>query len=337
MAIVLLILSIFFIGCESDSEEQKVQPVSKAIIAVNSLGKTLSIVNLETEEIQNNIVGVGLSPNQVVLKDSLVLVINSQSNDLTAFYFNSNDSLILLGTFPLAEEAENKNPWMLEVTDDSTFYVSNWLDNSVSKVNLNDFSVKKVIPVGAFPQSVRKVGNKLLVGNTNYPNSGSISVLNLATDLVEKTIKIGFNPQDIEITPNGKIHVVCTGNYSDIEGKIFVLDENTFEVTDSLEVGGQPADLEIVNEIGYLASGGFEVLGFASGIVFSYNTETLELLRGLENPIRTDFGATRIVSDSKGKIYISCFDDDSVNILEADSVTKKYVLGDGTQGIAIRE
>ncbi len=225
MAIVLLILSIFFFGCESDSEEQKIQPVSKAIIAVNSLGKTLSIVNLETEEIQNNIVGVGLSPNQVVLKDSLVLVLNSQSNDLTAFYFNSNDSLVTLGTFPLAEDSENKNPWLLEVTDDSTFYVSNWLENSVSKVSLNDFSIKKVIPVRAFPQGIRKVGNKLLVSNTNYPNTGTISVIDLATDLVERTVQVGNNPQDIEIAPNGKIHVVCTGNYAEILGKIFVLDE----------------------------------------------------------------------------------------------------------------
>lgn len=337
MAIIVLILTIFFFGCDSDSETTKVAPVSKAIIAVNSLGKTLSIVNLETEEIQNNIVGVGLSPNQVVLKDSLVLVVNSQSNDLTAFYFNSNDSLVTLGTFPLAEDSENKNPWLLEVTDDSTFYVTNWLENTVSKISLTDFSFKKVIPVGAFPQSLKKIGNKLLVGNTNYPHRGTISILDLATDSIEKTIQVGVNPQDIEITPNGKIHVVCTGNYAEIVGKIFVLDETTFEVTDSLEVGGTPSDLEIVNGIGYLASGGFEVLGFASGIVLSYNTETLELLRGFDNPIRTDFGASRIVSDSEGKIYVSCFDDDSINILEADSVTTKYVLGDGTQGIAIRE
>lgn len=337
MAFVLLIFSLLLFGCDSDSQNQKIKPVSKAIIAVNSLAKTLSIVNLETGEIQNDFVGVGISPNQVVLKDSLVLVVNSLSNDLTAFYFNTNDSLVTIGTFPLTEGSENKNPWLLEVTDDSTFYVSNWLENSVSKVSLTDFSVKKVIPVGAFPQSVRKVGSKLLVSNTNYPKSGTISVLNLDTDLVEKTIPVGVNPQDIEIAPNGKIHVVCTGNYAEILGKIFVLDKTTFEIIDSLEVGGTPADLEIVNGIGYLASGGFSVNGLESGIVLSYNTETLDLVRGFDNPIRTDFGASRIVSDSEGKIYVSCFDDDSINILEADSLTTKYILGDGTQGIAIRE
>lgn len=329
------VLVFLFFACEGETEKTTVKPVSKALVVVNSLAKTLSLVNLETNEIQNNAAGVGNAPNQVVLKDSLVLVVNSLSNDLSVFYFNKNDSLVSLGTFDLGI-SQNRNPWFLEVTNDSTAFVTNWLKNSVTKISLKNFTVTKEIFVGSFPQGILKVQNKLLVTNTNYPKRGSVSVIDLQTETVEKTVSVGYNPQDLASDGSGKIHVVCTGNYDTVFGKIFILDEN-FVLSDSLEIGGNPADIKISREgIAYLSAGGFAEKGAKFGSVFSYDTKTLEILHGTENPIITDFGASRLVFDKQERLYVSCFDADAVNVLENDSVLIKFSLGDGTQGIAVK-
>lgn len=62
-------------------------------------------------------------------------------------------------------------------------------------------------------------------GSTYYDST--MSVINLSTFTVEDKITIGLNPKQVKPIGQGRIMVVCNGNYADVSSYLSVLDMNT--------------------------------------------------------------------------------------------------------------
>jgi YVTN family beta-propeller protein len=103
-------------------------------------------------------------------------------------------------------------------------YVSEWVGFSgngrVSVIDLTTNTVTKTIAVGAMPEEVLLVNNKLYVANSG---GNTLTVINTSTDAVEATVPVGDGPNSLAVDANNKLWVLCGGDkvwlpdFSDID------------------------------------------------------------------------------------------------------------------------
>jgi YVTN family beta-propeller protein len=315
------------------------QDIPRSLYVLNGLGQTVSKMNIEAESIDNNISTVGSVPNRIYTDNNLVYVLNSVPDGITVIN-PLNDQVV-----DNISLTTGSNPWDMAFVGTKKAYVTNWLANSVSVINLENGDEANTIEVGTAPEGILVVDNTAYICNSggypNYPQS-TVSIIDVTKDSVTKTLDVLTNPQDIALGPNGNVYVICTGNYLDTFGKIVEINpfgdtDYTPLVTDTVDIGGTPTDIVVTNSgIVYLADFGNGTNGF----VYSYNILTDEVLHDAENPILVGNGAMALLYDNlTNTIYVNNFSDDAVQRLSpADgNVIDTYLFGDGAQHMAILE
>jgi YVTN family beta-propeller protein len=296
-------------------------------------------MNLETEIIENNITTVGSVANRIYSNNSLVYVVNSIPDGITVIN-PLNDQVI-----DNISLTTGSNPWDMAFVGTNKAYVTNWLANSISVIDLENGDELNTIEIGTAPEGILVVDNTAYVCNSggypNYPNS-TVSIIDVTTDSVTKTLDVLTNPQDLALGPNGNIYVVCTGNYSNISGKIVEINpfgdiDYTPLVTDTIDIGGTPTDIIVTNAgITYLADFGDGNNGF----LYAYNVFSNEILNDAQNPILVGNGAMALLYDNLiDNLYVNNFSDDAIQLLNpADgTVISTYLFGDGAQHMTVLE
>ena len=319
-----LILLIFF-SC-AIVQESDVTDIRNNIIFFNGLAESLSIMDIKSETIKNNVKTTGIWPNHITYDTDLILV-NSGDNTL---------SILNIDDLELKKEiylGSGKNPWMaFPVPETKYIYVSCYLTDQVIKVDRVSGEILVTISVQKNPQGGVILGKKLFIGNTG---SDSISVINIMTDIVEQTIilpnvqnRTKLNPQTIIGFDNkNEIHVVCSGinNFVNSDGVIMVLTSDTYEVKSVIETGGSPVYSEgSINEKSKTVN-----LYGTTGIT-AYNYETYEIV---ETGVDNLFISGLIYIPDTNKFYASDFDADSILIYRGDdySYEKSVQASDGPQ------
>lgn len=314
--------------------------VPRTLYVLNGTSRTLSRMNLETGEILNDFVQVGQWPNQIITFNEMLYILNSGTNDIMVIDPQHDDRVVK--TIALAQ---GSNPYKMAFVGVNKIYVSNLVANTVSVVNVETGAVLKEIPVGVGPEGILVVEGQAYVCNTGgYPSydPATVSVINIAADSVVQTLNVPANPQDLALSPDGKIHVICTGNYSTIMGQVAVIDRYagpnwTPAVVDTVEIGGAPGDILITPDgKAYLPDYGVDPNGF----LYSYNAFSDSVLHGSENPIEVGFGAMNLFYDGKENVlYVSNFATDNVQKFDvtADTVLATYGFGQGAQDMVIVE
>jgi len=311
--------------------------IPRTLYVLNGLGRTLSKMNLQTFEITNNFLILGDIPNQVIGFGERIYVVNSTPPQIMVINPQNEQVERRIGL------AEGSNPWFMVVVGSNRAYVTNFIANTVSVVDLEKGRVVKEIPVGVGPEGILVVKNLALVANTGgYPDfvSSSVSVIDITTDEVTTTILMPRNAQDLALAPDGRVHVVCSGLWEANAGKVCVIDrwaspDSTPAVVDSVEFGGWPGDIAITQEgKGYLPDWGDEENGF----LYSYDIYTGHVYHNSAHPIRIGKGAMGVLYDGEDDvIWVSNFGDDTVQKLnpQNDSVLTTYGFGDGAQDMTI--
>ncbi len=114
-------------------------------------------------------------------------------------------------------------------------------NNEVYVIDLNTNAVTSQISVGAGPEKLIVSGKKLYVANSGgwSNDDNTVSVINLDTDKVVKTITVKSCPKDMVKDANGDVWVYCSGvadysNYPAVSytnSGISKIDGDTYEVT----------------------------------------------------------------------------------------------------------
>ena len=301
--------------------------------------ESLSRINLETNEVFNDVVDVGKTPNQIVIRGNKGYVINSDrtSNNIQIVNLDADSTE---GYIEMTQPYSN--PWHMAFLNDSIAYVTDFNIDSVSVVNVNTREVIDQIAVGVGPEGVAVVGDKVYVTNTEWDTltgtygQGTVSVIESTTDSVMKVIDVGTNPQDLALDQDGELNVVCTGDYWSIPGRIWVINTVSDSVVDSIAIGGAPTAIAISPRgIAYLAAGGWYPSDH--GFVYTFDTETNQVLRGPDNPILVGKGALGIGCDKDNYVYSCNFMANTVSQIDTnDVVVRTFSVGDGPVSIAIR-
>ncbi|MDO4949922.1 MAG: YncE family protein [Bacteroidales bacterium] len=110
----------------------------------------------------------------------------------------------------------------------------------VAKINVNTLQQVDTCVVGYQPEEMVVTGNKLYVANSGgyrVPNyDRTVSVIDLTTFRVMKTIDVAINLHRLELDRHGFIWVSSRGDYYEVPSKTYVIDTRIDEVCDSLEL-----------------------------------------------------------------------------------------------------
>jgi YVTN family beta-propeller protein len=298
---------------------------------INTTGETLSKINLTTGAVTNNILPLGSDvncyPNQIIVRDTLAYVIVSGTDEIQVINLKTENTIgwIIFDT-------PDGNPYWMGFLDDQFLYVTLLLDNSVAKVDVDSRQVIKTVSVGQSPEGILMFDDKAYIAITAYDyntwswGQGKVAVYDTEIDTVVAEILVGKNPQFLDFDSQGRIHVVCTGNYYDIPGMVYIIDPDNNTVLDSLAVGGQPGQIAIgPDDMAYLAAGGWA----DDGEVLIYNALSGEVYHDGSNPVYVDSGATGAVGFQDSTAFVSTFGD-RINQLDASgNIVQTYFMGDG--------
>jgi YVTN family beta-propeller protein len=315
------------------------QEVPRSLYVLNGLGRTVSKMNLENNQITNNTAIVGDIPSRIYSHNNLLYVVNSTPAGISIIS-PLNDQIKKNISLP-----EGSNPWDMAFTGADKAYVTNLIANTVSVLDLESGELADPISVGTAPAGIIVVNNTAYVANSGgYPSysQSSVSVIDIERDLVIKTLKLPANPQDLAAGPDGNIYVVCTGNYVNQFGKIVKI--NPFAdvdysplVVDTIVIGGSPGDIVVTNGgITWLAEFG----DGSNGFLYSYDIFSDSILNDSSDPVKVGNGAMQLFYDKKtDDLYVNNFSDDNIQLLDASNglVKETYNFGDGAQHMTILE
>ncbi|MFQ5648805.1 MAG: FlgD immunoglobulin-like domain containing protein [bacterium] len=315
------------------------QDTPRKLYVLNGLAQTVSVMNLETEQIMNDVVKVGDIPGRIYARGERIYVVNSVPAGITVINGRTEQIEMEISL------TDGSNPWALAFVGTTKAYVTNLVANTITVVDLATGDSLETIEVGEAPEGILVVGNTAYVANTGgFPDytPSTLSVIDITTDVITKTLQVPMNPQDLALAPDGNIHVVCTGNFVDVFGKVAVVDpfgdtDFTALVVDTLEIGGSPGDIVVTaDSVGYLPDFGDETGGF----LYRYNAFTRTVERNATNPILVGKGAMNLLFDGRtGQLWVSNFAEDAVQLLDAadGGVVNTFDFGDGAQAMAILE
>jgi PQQ-dependent catabolism-associated beta-propeller protein len=109
--------------------------------------------------------------------------------------------------------------------------------DGIAVIDTQKLQVAKLLKAGSDPEQfdVSADGKRLFISNED---SGTVSVLNVATGVIEAAVQVGPEPEGVRISPNGRWVVVTseTGN------AISVIDAKSLTVLASVAVGKRPRD-----------------------------------------------------------------------------------------------
>lgn len=325
------LVSLIFAGCGDDEVTAPDTTASTAeIYVINVLGNTISTINLETSTVTNDVAVTGTFPNSLVYRNGNLYLINSGSNDIRIF-----DVMTWQEEAPIDVGAGN-NPMNMVFFDDNTAYVSALLTNSVLKINMVTKAVDAVIEAGIGTTGLALASGKIYATNTAFDGAtftygpGTVTVIDGASGSVISTISVAMNPQSAAVAPDGMVHVLCTGNFFSVFGRVYVIDPATDTVVDSILVQGSPGVIGIsgLDNLGYLADWGKGAL--------VYNTETYLVVNDTANYF-LGAGGSGILVGIEGNVFISDWDGNRVVMLDKNgTILNDFSVGDSPGALALR-
>lgn len=345
-----LFITLFFVvaitltGCESDPVSTEIGNRVLLVANSNNRAGTISVVELDSGTVQRDVVGVGIVPNDIVYANGYAFVINSVSSDVNVLGFSGDDRLVNDGS-PILVGSEGNLPQYAAYYD-GKIYFTNSVTDYVMVFDAFSRSVIDRMPVGKSPadlcvaQDVTGQPDKLYVCNSgydydtnSYDDPGQVYVFSLSDNSFIDSISVGVNPQFMAYDAFGFMHVVCTGNFGgdfndpadDLYGEVHVIDTQSDEVIEVIEIGGSPGEIAISSGgYAYLAAGGW----VDEGYVYRYDAVSYYILNDQNNPIVVGVGAQRVVSGNDNEVYVSCYYGDRVDMIIGERSVDSWIVGD---------
>jgi hypothetical protein len=283
------------------------------VYVVNSLDESLGWIDLTVGSFESDphAATLGYIPNDVVASRDYLYVVNSGDNNVQVIDRHTFETMSVI------ELGEAVNPWAAATLDDGRLAVTATLSGTLSIVNPQLGTVDTTFYVGTAPQYVYELYDQIYVLCTGveFPifNPGVLKRYSSETLTLVDSVVVGVNPQSATFVWVGyfNAHVLCTGNYDDIDGSLYVVSlESTMALDTIVHVGGSPGAVAAQNGTGWIAAGGWDTEGY----LYRYNPYTYEFLNGFDNPIITGVGTTDVVQQGYvgGGIAVSCFGNGTV-------------------------
>jgi len=109
------------------------------------------------------------------------------------------------------------NPRYFLGIDNNKGYISEWGSGSTGDIKVIDLNTKAItatIPTGKGTEGMVKVGTTVYAAcSGGFGSDSLVTVINTTTNAVITSINVGANPTSIKVDANGKIWVLCSGQF----------------------------------------------------------------------------------------------------------------------------
>ena len=189
----------------------------------------------------------------------------------------------------------------------------------VARVDTATLNVKDTCVVGYQPEEMVVVGNKLYVANSGgyrYPNyDRTVSVIDINSFKVIKTIDVAINLHRLELDRYGNIYVSSRGDYYHIPSDTYIIDSATDKVTGKLGLAN--SEMALSGDSLYVYSTEWSYLTNSNTITYAIvNTKTKQIVTrnfitdGTEKDIAIPYGVainpeTKEIFVTDAKDYVS--------------------------------
>jgi DNA-binding beta-propeller fold protein YncE len=306
------------------------------VYVINSLGETLSKIDLKTDVVKNDVLTLGSAsgcgPNQIVVRDTLAYVVHSLTSEIQIIDLRAETSVGYI------DMGENRNPFWMAFSDLDTQYA--WITcsavDSLFRVDLINKNLVAGYLIGVWPEGILILDGSAYVcitafdmGNYTY-GQGKVVVFDTRTNSITKEFNVGTNPQYITLDNEGEIYVSCTGDFWSTWGIIYTIDPASNAIKDSIPIGGSPGQIAVsADDLGWLAAGGWGT----EGLVYLFDSRSDTIISGSQNPLSVpdDPGIISLVGLQDSAILACAFQADELVKIDASSglVLKRYQVGDG--------
>lgn len=153
------------------------------------------------------------------------------------------------------EDIAIDKPRYLEVIGNKA-YVTVWgpyedggfslIDSYVLVIDLTNNSVLKKIQTDEGTDNLIRAGNYLFASNNNFGASNTVAVIDPSNNTLVDQITVASGPAGLTTDADGKVWVICTGDFGASNGGLFRINPSTLDVEESIDLDINPdADLAI--------------------------------------------------------------------------------------------
>ena len=229
--------------------------------------------------------------------------------------------LLALLVFPLilaAAAAQTETAQSLASTSPRTLVVTNWGDDTVSLVNIDDGHEMAVIDVGQKPYDVKIHPNRRFAYVTNSGLS-SISVIDLQAGLEDSRIDVGRAPRDIAVSEDGSRAVVANAG----DNSISVVDLGLAREVYRVDVGAIPYGVALLRDdtVALVSNWGENTLSVV----------TLEATAGEVTDVIevNSLPYTVVTVPGRPIALVTSFGSNCVDVIDLDTMTLRRTIGVG--------
>ena len=305
----LLLGAILFTCLVSPTFGQTEEP--NAAVVINALTfpdlgivASLSLIDLnepsERRAVDNEILRIGFDP--ILRRRAVGLSIHGHLAYITSFNLpitgetSSGDNIYIInledrefvGEIPIQA---GTTPQQVALVSDQKLYVTCAATHEVHVVDIPNRNVTKVL-TGSFnkPTGITLLNGKAYVSNpawewdpvarkTIYYDS-SVTVIDTETDIILKSIPVPTNASGILNDGESTVIVKTTGNYNDISGHLILIDANTDEVLETVNLKLTPGSFALNSEKQLFIQGSWQNPG-----LLIYDIAARDWIRDKDNTI----------------------------------------------------
>ena len=334
------------------------QETENLAIVANGLRKpeagilpSLSIVNLDEPDlkkaVENEIIPLGfVIPSDLEVQGNLLYVLLQEPDPNFDPRGGSIEIINLLtrspvGSIPIDSDT---TPKQIVLIPPSKAYVTGLYSNVIHVVDLNQKSVVKRIPCGPMPDGITILNGKAYVANSayvkelgtwnvSYDDRSNVTVIDIETDTVIKTIPMPINTNGITSDGVSRVVAVSAGiggwnPQGPVPGTIVFIDAVTDEIEKTIELDGRAGGPTIDS---------MRRLFISSGGLLVYDLISDAWIHDADNPF-TDLGGVGAI-DQNGNLYITKADwtggrQDKLHVVAPDGMLlNTYGVGPGASSV----
>jgi YVTN family beta-propeller protein len=255
--------------------------------------------------------GLGDTGNDMIIYGGKLYIAMNVSGRVTVV--NASDATFIKNISFITNNV-NKQPRYMAAARGKIFVTA--YDNKVTVIDTASLTITNTIAVGPNPEGIAASANYIYVANSGGFNAipdSTVSLISLNTETEIRKIKVGVNPNKVEINQAGNVFVSAYGDYANIPPSIHVIDGITNANGINLGSNFSYSHIRIVGDFAYLYN------NYGGGIVKLYNSALNTIVRNNfitdGTSIATSYGIN--VDELTGDVYIA----DAGNFINAGSVT----------------
>ncbi len=253
--LIVLFVSVVFYSCSKDNSTQPTQPITKGVFVINEglymqNNSEVTFYDPSTDQTITNFYSqrngkiLGDNANSMYIFENKGYIAVDGSNKIEVIDLQTGQSLGII------DLGQNGSPREIFILNSSRGFVTSFSKHAVIEFNPTNLSKVREIPVGKYPEGIAYTNNKLFVVNSDLGNGNSVSVIDLNSNSVIKTIQVGRNPRFAGLTNDGRVLIGCSGDFFSATaiGGYYFINPINLTLSDSILLLYHPQDYALTKD-----------------------------------------------------------------------------------------